>query len=302
MSEFYKGEQRAWFHDEGHPAGFFHTYEALDIGGEPRKVQVFVPRDYEGSGTHYPVLYTNDGDTTFFPGGAIGLSWHMGETLSDLYSQNAIRKVIVVAVYPVDREKEYTHAPASLGLLNRKQSCCGVEEYANYLADKLKPFIDGCYRTLSQPQDTTILGASHGGLAAFYSACRRLEQFGNVAALSPSFWVGLDGGLGTFCSLANSKLLQLTGDALADREKRPRFWLDWGLLRNGGFHNWFIEGNTTKRGREMAKLLRDRYGYVEGEDLFVFEDAEGEHSETSWARRLPMALKALYGVGSPVAV
>ena len=299
MSEFYKGDQRAWFHDEGHPAGFFHTYEALDVGGEPRKVQVFVPREYEESGTHYSVVYTNDGDTTFFPGGAIGLSWHMAETLSELYTQNAIRKVIVVAVYPIDREKEYTHAPASPRWLKPQQSCCGVEDYANYLADHLKPFIDSCYRTLSQPQDTMIMGSSHGGLAAFYCACRRPEQFGNVAALSPSFWVGLDGGLGTFSALANAKLLKLTADTLADPAKRPRLWLDWGLLRNGGFHNWFIEGNTTKRGREMAKLLRDRFGYTDKE-LFVFEDPQGEHSEASWARRLPMALKPFYGLESPV--
>lgn len=301
MSEFYKGDQRAWFHDEGHSAGFFHTYEALDVGGEPRKVQVFAPRDYEESGTHYPVLYMNDGDAAFFPGGASGLSWRMAETLSELYHQNAIRKVIVVAVYPIDREKEYTHAPLSPRLLTPQPSCCGVETYANYLADKLKPFIDSCYRTLSQPQETMIMGASHGGLAAFYSACRRPEQFGNAAALSPSFWIGLDGWLGAFRSLTNSELLKLTADTLADPAKRPRFWLDWGLLRNGGFHNQVIEGKTTKRGREMAKLLCDRFGYLENEELFVFEDSQGEHSEASWARRLPMVLQAFYGLESPVA-
>lgn len=302
MSEFYKGGQRAWFQDEGHSAGFFHTYEALDVGGEPRKVQVFVPRDYEQSGTHYPVLYKNDGDAVFFSGGANGLCWRMGETLSELYDQNAVRQVIVVAVYPVDREKEYTHVPLSSQSLNPEKSYGGVEDYANYLADHLKPFIDSCYRTLSQAQDTTIMGASLGGLAAFYTACRRPEQFGNVAALSPAFWVGLDGGLSIFKSLDNSKLLKLTADTLANKAKRPRLWLDWGLLRNSGSQSKAIEAKTTRRGREMAKLLRDRFGYVQGEELFVFEDPQGEHSEASWARRLPMALKAFYGLGSPVAV
>ena len=37
-----------------------------------------------------------------------------------------------------------------------------------------------------------ILGSSHGGLAAFYTATQYPEQFRCVAALSPSFWVGLD--------------------------------------------------------------------------------------------------------------
>jgi pimeloyl-ACP methyl ester carboxylesterase len=299
MVQFEKGGQIAWFHDEGHSAGFFHTYDRLQVGGDgdaPRKIHVFLPREYETVVDEYPVIYMNDGDTAFFRGGAIGQSWWTGETLGELYKRNAIARVIVVAIYALNRDREYTHEPAVPRWI-RQVDCCGVEAYTQYLADALKPFIDRSYRTIPDPRQTTIMGSSHGGLAAFYTACRRPDAFGNAAALSPSFWVGLDTGTDTFLPLHKSSLLELTAPTLGDRDRRPRLWLDWGLRKDEGFHNWFIENNTVKRGREMAELLREQFGYVLGRDLWTYEDPEGEHSEESWARRLPLVLQALYGNG-----
>ncbi len=246
MSEFYKGNQRGWFYDRGHEAGFFHTYDNFQVGGktdQPRKVHVFLPREYEAVGDRYPVLYMNDGDTAFFPGGMVGKSWWTAETLCDLYQRSAIRKLIILAVCPLNRDWEYTHEPVP------GRGGGGLEEYSHYLADSVKPFIDQHYRTLSHPKETTILGSSHGGLAAFYTACRRPECFGNVAAISPSFWVGLDTGSGMLISLSHSRLLKLCTPTLKNASIRPRIWLDWGLLRDRGFHNWFIEAYATKRGR-----------------------------------------------------
>lgn len=294
MAQFEKGGQLAWFHDQGHPAGFFHTYDNFQVAGTtdaPRKVHVFLPRDYETSKERYPAVYMNDGQTAFFPGGAVGKSWQTAERLTELYDRNAIRKLVVVAVHPLNRDREYTHAPVP------KRECCQVEGYTQYIANWVKPFIDRHYRTLPQARETTILGSSHGGLAAFYIACRRPDCFGNAAALSPSFWVGLDTGLSTFTSLSNSRLIQLTAHTLRDKSTRPRIWLDWGLLRDRGFHNSFIERNATKRGREMAGLLRSTFGYQQDRELFTFEDPQGAHTEESWSRRLPLVLEAFYAKG-----
>lgn len=291
--QFYKENQRAWFHDEGHPAGFFHTYDGLKVGGESepaRKVHVFLPRDYETVEDRYPVLYMNDGDTAFFPGGILGKHWHTAETLGELYVRQAIRKLIVVAVYTDDRDREYTHEAIP------KRQGGGVEEYASYLANALKPFINRHYRTQPEARETTILGSSHGGLAAFYVATHQPDSFGNAAAMSPSFWVGLDTGIGMFVPLSKSRLLQLTSSKLSDRNIRPRIWLDWGLYRDKEFHNWFIEGNATKRGREMAEILQKKFGYVRDVDLFIYEDPKGDHTEDAWAKRLPLVLEAFYGI------
>ena len=62
--QFTKGGQEAWYYDQGHWGGFFHTYDNLQLGefnNESRRVHIFLPRDYEVSQTSYPVIYMNDG-------------------------------------------------------------------------------------------------------------------------------------------------------------------------------------------------------------------------------------------------
>jgi predicted alpha/beta superfamily hydrolase len=288
-THFYKDNQQAWFHDEGHTSGFFHTYDSLQLGETaPRKVHIFLPRDYETQTQRYPVVYVNDGNTAFFRGGLANKSWWMAEVLEGLYRHNEICPLILVAIHPVNRDVEYTHAP----VFDRPGG--GLEAYGNYVSYLLKPFIDRNYLTLPHRESTTILGSSHGGLAAFYIACRHCDRFGNAAALSPSFWVGLDTGLGMFFPLSKSKLIQLTAPTLQNRQNRPKIWIDWGLLRDNGFHNWFIERHATKRGREMAELLQKKFNYILHRDLFVWEDEDGEHTEDSWSRRLPFVFKAFY--------
>jgi Putative esterase len=291
---FTKGGQIAWFHDQGHSGGFFHTYDAFQVaGGEdtPRKVHVFLPRDYETSAARYPVIYMNDGDTAFFRGGAVNKSWYMAEAISELYRKNQLRSVMVVAVCPLNREYEYTHAPVA------GRPFGGLEGYAHYLAHPVKGFIDSHYRTIADAGNTMILGSSHGGLAAFYTAARYPDRFHLVGALSSSFWVGLDSqplGLPFVRSLRSSKLLEMAQPTLQDAEKRLKIYLDWGLIRSGGVHNAFIEERATARGREMRDLLQG-FGYRINETLWAVEDPQGDHTEDAWARRVPEVLRWFYG-------
>jgi hypothetical protein len=62
-------------------------------------------------------------------------------------------------------------------------------------------------------------------------------------------------------------------------------------------HNFLIERWATWRARDMADVLVNEFGYEDGKDLFWDEDEEGSHTEGSWARRLPNALRALLGAG-----
>jgi enterochelin esterase-like enzyme len=280
--------RRAHLHDGGSPAGWFHTYDDLAFGDEPpRKVHVLLPRDH-GPGKRFPVVYIHDGDTTFWPGGAAGKSLRAQDRLSALYARAAIPHVIVVAIEPVDREREYTHRSVA-----PERSCCGLSGYTAWVADRLKPWIDAQYRTDPAARSTVVLGASHGGLAAFYFASVRRDRFGAAIAMSSSFWVGLD-PIADDPDLARSRLLAEARSGLSGSD-RPRFWLDWGLVREGGFHNSWIEERATARGREMAALLERDFGYVRGRDLFVREDPAGGHDEDAWSGRLESALIAILG-------
>lgn len=296
---FTLGGQDAWSHDAGSPAGWFHTYDALDVGGPddaPHEVHLLLPRDYDACGPGYPVVYMNDGDSSFWPGGAANKSWDVPVSLADLYARGVLGPVIVVAVEPVDRDYEYSHVPWTGGL--SPAACCGVEQYADYLADGIKGFVDAHYHTRPEPEHTVLVGSSRGGLASFFVANRRPDAFGSAACMSPSFWVGLDpvfGGGFTGGPLATSELVMMLEGTLDDPGVRPRLWIDWGLVFTGGFHNEVIEAAAAARGAEMVELLASSYGYVDGQELYWMEDPQGEHDEWSWGRRFPDVMLALLG-------
>ncbi len=300
--QFTKGGQEAWCHDQGHWGGFFHTYDHFQVPGseeQPRKVHIFLPRDYEVSQESYPVIYMNDGNTAFFPGGAYDKTWNMAQILTRLYLRNQIRKVIVVAICPLNRDYEYTHAPVW------NNDWGGLLNYASYLAFSVKGFIDDNYRTIPDAESTMILGSSHGGLAAFYTATQYPDKFRCVAALSPSFWVGLDSNIDVSLfeffgpsrgSLKDSELIATAYQTLQNTNQRLKIYLDWGLVREDGFHNAFIEERATARGREMRELLVQDFGYRENENLFVVEDPLGQHTEESWSGRMEKVLNIFFSV------
>ncbi|MBX3248654.1 MAG: hypothetical protein KF901_15870 [Myxococcales bacterium] len=281
---FSLGGQSAFFHDEGHAAGVFHTYDAFDACGPARRVHVFVPRDYAGRDERLAVLYFNDGNTTFWPGGVSPDTWDAAQAQSDLFMAGRAPRAILVALHPLEREREYTHAEWVPG-----RACCGVTEYAERVARCVAPWVDAHYRTSGA---RAIVGSSHGGLAAFFLATRHPEVFGFAGALSPSFWAGVDAradGTRGESVLEESALVAPVRSLLRDRTRRPALWIDWGLVRAGGAHNAIIEAMATDRGREMVSLL-EAHGYGAGE-LAWFEDSGGAHDEASWGRRLPRVLE-----------
>jgi predicted alpha/beta superfamily hydrolase len=279
--------QNAYYHNEGHDSGYFHTYDGLQLSPNdcPRKVHVFLPQKYEES-DRFPVVYMNDGNTAFCAGGLSPYSWEVPRVLSELYNQEVIRPVIVVAIHPLNRSHEYLHVQEFSALFKKEGG--GLPEYGNYVF-KVKQFIDKNYRTLSDRKHTTLIGSSHGGLASFYIGCVHGRYFGNIAALSPSFWAG-----GVF-NLSESLLVQTVKKFLSpDNCDRPRIWIDWGMKRSDGFHNFFIEAQASLWGHKMIELLKNDYSYVQGIDLFKYVDIIGGHDELAWSHRLGLVLKQFY--------
>lgn len=290
------GGQKAWVHDEGFTSGYFNTFDALQVYGPndlPRKVHVFMPRGYAEGCDRYPVVYMNDGETAFWPGGPGNKSWSVAQGLEELYAEGAIPPIMVVAIHAIDRNVEYSHTEWA-----PNEACCGVTLYADYVSDGVKAFIDASYRTRPEPEHTGIVGSSRGGLCSFILANLRPDAFRMAGCLSPSFWLGLEpvwGGSYSGGPLSTSKLLEMTKGTLSDPSQRPTLWIDWGLVFTGGFHNEVIEKNAATYGAEMVSLLQADYGYINGDDLHFMEDPAGEHDEASWARRFPLVMKAFFG-------
>jgi len=291
--------QRAHLHDEGHASGLFHTFDALDLApGPPRKVHVYLPRD--PGVARLPVVYMHDGDTAFWRGGEANKTWDVAGTLDRL--NGYINPMIVVAVHALDRSREYTHDD----WLHGQRTWGGLPRYAAWLAGALKPFIDRVYPTRPEPAYNAVVGSSHGGLAAFWTATVHPDAFGAAGALSPSFWVGLDSLIYEVIpgDLTESALMAQARPALADPARRPRLWIDWGMRRDGGFHNAVIEAKAELWGRKMADLLEREHGYrtqhLTGReeprpdaDLWVYEDRVGGHDEEAWGWRFGLLLRAI---------
>lgn len=149
--------------------------ELADASGRTHRYRAFYPAGYwENPLRRYPVLYMQDGQNLFFPDEAFGgQHWRIAETLRLLDAMNAIEPLIVVGVYPNEREHDYTLP--------------GYEAYGRFLTSVLKPAIDREFRTLPGADSTAVMGSSLGGVVCFYLAWQYPEVFGMAACLSSTF-------------------------------------------------------------------------------------------------------------------
>jgi len=147
----------------------------FDRGHGVHAVRVYTPPGYEENHLRsYPVLYMQDGRNLFFPEEAFGgQEWHVDETMDRLDRMNAVRKVIVVGVAPIDRMRDYTQG--------------GYHAYGEFLVGSIKPAIDARFRTRRGPEDTVVMGSSLGGVVSLFLAWQYPDTFGNAACLSSTF-------------------------------------------------------------------------------------------------------------------
>jgi predicted alpha/beta superfamily hydrolase len=157
--------------------------------GAPRRVQVYLPAAYPAQiDRSFPVLYLHDGQNVFSTAGtnvAFGWgSWELDLTADRLIRAEKMQPIIMVAVdnRGSARMTEYSghHATGT----NQSGS---FDNYAAFLTQELKPYIDRKYRTLPDAAHTGVMGSSLGGLCSTVLAWEHPEVFGNAASLSGSY-------------------------------------------------------------------------------------------------------------------
>jgi len=261
-------------------------------------VTVYLPPDYAHTTARYPVLYANDGQDMQ----AVGLQ----ATLATLYREHAVEPLIVVAIDMLhDRASGY-------GLSDRRrgQSVVGgsrigaiglkAADYSSWVATSLVPYIDAHYRTRAVARQRTVMGWSLGALNAFDLGWNYPDVFGQVGAMSPSFW--LAGDRSDAVAVQRSRLAQAMVDRGPKREGL-RFWFAAGTAEetNDRDHDGVIDviddlrdlvdgyrGNGVQRGG-----LR-QLGYSTSgprADVTVYLLPDGHHQQASWAKMLPVFLR-----------
>jgi predicted alpha/beta superfamily hydrolase len=239
--------------------------------GVRRRLFVYLPPSYGASEKRYPVLYMHDGQNIFDEVTSYSGEWQVDETMEALSLEGIEAIVVGVPNSGSGRTDEYSaHVHSVYG------GGGGAEGYLDFLAHKVKPLVDGAFRTLPGREYTGLMGSSMGGSISLYGMLTRPEVFGFAGVMSPAFWWSE----GTIDMLVAS--MPYTGG---------RIYMDVGDNESPeirGRRKAYVDGAV-----RMVALLREK-GYKEGSLCFVIE-AGGDHSEAAWARRLPGALRFLLG-------
>jgi len=148
-----------------------------------RRIWIYFPPGYETSGLNYPVLYMHDGQNLFDATTAFAGEWEVDETLNKLAEQGKHVPLVVGidngGTYRID---EYT--PWS----NPDYGGGDGDKYIQFIVETLKPYIDQHYRTLTDRENTGIMGSSIGGLISHYGSLKYQDKFSKAGLFSPSYW------------------------------------------------------------------------------------------------------------------
>jgi len=227
-------------------------------GIRPRRCFVWRPPGYD-PGLTYPVLYMHDGHNLVDPGTAsYGADWQVDEVAAGLIAAARIPPILIVgAACTADRTEEYGDTAAG-------------RAYLRFLAEELKPRVDGRYPTRPGREATMVMGSSMGGLISLLALVHHGGVFGGAGCLSPAF--------------PNDLCDRLAASAWPDRTFR--LYLD-----NGGVG---LEADLQPGLDRMLGILRAK-GWVEGRDLDVVIDPAARHFEDDWAARVWRPLEFLFG-------
>lgn len=233
-----------------------------------RDILVYLPPGHSDPARRFPVIYMHDGQNLFDHSTSFAGEWHVDETLEGLALSDD-KQAIVVGIPNLGEARIREYSPFDSAYWGHSQG----DAYLAFLCDTLKPMIDGSFPTLPGRRSTGILGSSMGGLISLYAFFARADVFGLVGALSPALWFN-----------RRTIFPYIEQSAYVD----GRIYIDAGA-REGSPKSRRSMADDASR---MAELLRHK-GYRNDHTLRHHEDAEGEHREEDWARRLPDALRFL---------
>jgi len=249
-----------------------------------RDVEIWLPLSYESSpDKRYPVLYMHDGQNVFDPAASkySGWDWGVDEAMTALIASGDIREAIIVASHSIDKWRNADYFPQKAGEMFADDFKAVMPEfdvaglradgYLKFLTSELKLFIDENYRTLTGPQDTSIMGSSMGGLISLYAISEYPDVYGAAANVSTHF------------PLADGKLISYFKDRLPD-PKTHKLYFDYGTLTLD--HNY--EGYQTRMDAALVKA-----GYERGMNWTTRKFEGHDHSERSWRNRVHIPLTFL---------
>ena len=251
-----------------------------------RDIHIWLPPSYAEGEARYPVVYVHDGQNLYDP--ALSkysqTDWGFDEAMDELVRTGRAREAIIVGVASLEDERFENYMPQKAmtpEVRERVRSNFAIngwplgevnsDAYLRFLVEELKPHIDANYRTLPGRADTSMIGASMGGLITTYALVEYPDVFGQGAGVSSHF------------PLAGGALVDYFSDRIP-APSRTRVYYDYGTET--------LDADYEEYQTRLDAQFREA-GFVDGE-TFVSRKFEGHsHSETDWRTRVDQPLEFL---------
>ncbi len=232
-------------------------------GLAPRRIRVYLPRAYDPAEPRFG-LYLFDGQNVFDDDTSFAGGWHIHEIVETLAKSR--RPVpVVIGIDHGGTERIHELSPFDI-----EDETGQAEVFLDWITGRLMPLLTAELNLVPGPFGAVIGGSSMGGLAAFWSHFHYPQSFGGAIVMSPAFWVA---GQAIFADIAGQPTPPVS-----------RIYLDGGKRED--------KGRLIPLLQRKADHLGER-GY-DSDRLMWRIDAKGTHSEKSWRRRLPKALRFMY--------
>ncbi|MGX3021969.1 alpha/beta hydrolase [Ursidibacter sp. B-7004-1] len=154
-----------------------------------RRIRVLLPKDYHHEQwQRYPVLYMHDGQNVFYSKESYsGHSWKIIPTIKNTHE---LPKLIIVGIdnAGVDRLDEYGPWKTDVGKGFVANAGGKGMDYAKWVVETVKPFIDHHYRTKPECEQTLLAGSSMGGIITAYMGAAYPHIFGHLGVFSLASW------------------------------------------------------------------------------------------------------------------
>uniref|UniRef100_UPI00404A2EDF alpha/beta hydrolase n=1 Tax=Flavobacterium sp. TaxID=239 RepID=UPI00404A2EDF len=261
----------------------------------PRNIDVWLPENYSVD-KKYAVLYMHDGQMLFDANSTWNkLEWGVDEHVQNLINIDQIKDVIVVGIWNDDannnRHPEYFPQKPyeSLNASEKKIVTQALKErgristsffpfsdkYLKFIVEELKPYIDKTFPTLTDKDNTFIMGSSMGGLISMYAITEYPTVFGAAACLS-THWPGI---------------FRVENNPIPHHFEE---YIKNNLFAKNGSRIYFDYGTETLDA--LYPALQEKIDAILVQNGFSDENWEtkrfegAKHSESSWNERLDIPL------------
>ena len=209
---------------------------------------------------NYPVLYMHDGQNIFDEASSAYGEWGVDEALDSLSPQH--KEIIVVGIDNGADKRINEYSPYDMEKYGKGEG----DQYVDFLAKTLKPYIDKHYRTKKDGKNTFIAGSSMGGLISFYAILKYPKVFGGAGVFSPAFWI-------------TPQLKHI------DREQAKKV--------KGKIYFYAGREESETMVSDMLNVFEQMRKYSKAKMQTVIR-AEGKHNEPTWRQEFPLFYKWLF--------